>query len=119
MVNSREIAADYRLAHWARIIQERTESGLSIKEFCKSHALRQNAYFYWQRKLRQLVCDEIAAAGGLAAPAGWTVALPVRSETAAASPGLTIGIGKCCVFATSETDEALLAKVCKVLVGLC
>ena len=30
MVNTREIAAEYRLAHWARIMQERVQSGVSI-----------------------------------------------------------------------------------------
>jgi hypothetical protein len=55
----------------------------------------------------------------LPVPSGWVAALPARFEAAGASPRLSITIGKCCVLATLDTDEALLAKVCKVLVGLC
>ena len=39
-VNSREIAAEYRLNHWAQIMQERSESGMSIKAYCEIHRLR-------------------------------------------------------------------------------
>jgi hypothetical protein len=30
-MNTREVAAEYRLSHWAQIMRERKESGLSIK----------------------------------------------------------------------------------------
>ena len=53
IANTREIAAEYRLKHWSEIIQERNESGMSIKAYCDSVGLRQNVYHYWQRKLRE------------------------------------------------------------------
>ena len=53
IVDTREIAAEYRLKHWAEIIQERNESGMSIKAYCNSIGLRQNVYHYWQCKLRE------------------------------------------------------------------
>jgi hypothetical protein len=57
-MNSREIAAEYRLDHWAGIMRERIESGLSIREFCKNAGFHENMYFYWQRKLREAACAE-------------------------------------------------------------
>ena len=59
-MNTREIASEYRLAHWAEVMRERKESGLSIKAFCKNAGFHENIYFYWQRKLREAACGEIA-----------------------------------------------------------
>jgi len=53
VINTREIAEDYRLAHWAQIMHERTQSGLSIKAYCKQIGICGNTYFYWQRRVRE------------------------------------------------------------------
>jgi transposase-like protein len=118
MINTREITEEYRLAHWAQIMQERAESGLSIKAFCKTLGCHQNAYFYWQRKLRKAACDGIVAADTLPAPGGWSAAVPAGSGTEKVFQTLTIDIGKCRVTADRGTDEYLLAKVCRVLLSL-
>lgn len=57
MRNTREIAVEYRLTHWSKIMRERRESGLSIKSYCKTKGIRQNVYHYWQRKLREAAYD--------------------------------------------------------------
>jgi transposase-like protein len=59
MINTREIAVEYRLAHWVKIMQERSDSGLSIKAYCESISLHQNVYYYWQRKLREAACQSL------------------------------------------------------------
>ena len=59
-MNTREIAEEYRLSHWAGIMQERKESGLSVRAFCKNSGFHENNYFYWQRKLREATCEEMA-----------------------------------------------------------
>ena len=58
-MNTREIAVEYRLAHWAQIVRRRIESGLSIKAFCASEGFHENAYYYWQRKLREAACEQL------------------------------------------------------------
>lgn len=58
-MNTREIAAKYRLTHWTQIIHRRNESGLSIKAFCASEGFHENIYYYWQRKLREAVCEQM------------------------------------------------------------
>jgi transposase-like protein len=60
MINTREIAAEYRLAHWAQVMQERVQSGLSIKDFCKQIGICGNTYFYWQRRVRAAACEQLA-----------------------------------------------------------
>ena len=58
MKNTREIAKEYRLSHWAGIMQERSQSGLSVKAFCRKMGICGNTYFYWQRKLREAACEQ-------------------------------------------------------------
>lgn len=58
-MNTREIAKEYRLSHWAQKIEERKASGLSIRAYCKKEGFHENNYFYWQRKLREAVCEQI------------------------------------------------------------
>ena len=80
-MNTREIAAEYRLSHWAKIMQERSESGMSIREYCKTEGFHENVYFYWQRKLREAACDELlskqqvgtSGADNSLVPSGWAV----------------------------------------------
>ncbi len=72
MINTNELAAEYRLGHWAQIIQERIESGLSIRAYCVKMDIHENTYFYWQRKLRESVCTEIqVTAPNDVIPSGW------------------------------------------------
>jgi transposase-like protein len=114
MIGTREIATEYRLTHWAGIVRERAESGLTVKAFCESAGLHQNTYFYWQRKLRESVCTG-SAAGMLQVPDGWSAIVSAEPNI---SGTLAIEIGKCRVIADRDTEESLLAKVCRVLVSL-
>ena len=60
-MNTREIAEEYRLSHWAEKMRERQELGLSIKAYCAQQGFHENVYYYWQRKLREAACTELAA----------------------------------------------------------
>jgi hypothetical protein len=58
-MNTREIAAEYRLSQWAVKLQERNASGLSIREYCRRSQMKESVYYYWQRKLREAACEEL------------------------------------------------------------
>jgi transposase-like protein len=60
MVNTREVAAEYRLTHWGQIMQERMKSGSSIKSYCNEKGICENTYYYWQRRLREAACEELS-----------------------------------------------------------
>ena len=60
MINTRAIATEYRLTHWAQVMQERGQSGLSIKDFCKQIGICGNTYFYWQRRVRAAACEQLS-----------------------------------------------------------
>jgi len=39
MDDTRKIAAEYRLSHWAKVMQRRRASGESIKSLCESEGI--------------------------------------------------------------------------------
>ena len=117
-MNTREIAAAYRLSQWAKELQARVANGESVKDFCRRKGVSRNTYFYWQRKLREAACHELAVkSSDKLVPSGW--ALCEVAEPKSSPKILPIEIGCCRVMADAEVDPELLAKVCKVLVSLC
>jgi len=55
----RAVAKKFKLAHWTGVIRDCQESGLSIKAFCESAGFHENRYYYWQKKLREMTCEEL------------------------------------------------------------
>ena len=58
-MDTRIVAADYRLQQWYKIVHERETSGLTIKEYCKGTGLREHQYYYMLKKVRESVCSEL------------------------------------------------------------
>lgn len=120
-MNTRNIAAEQRLAHWSQIMSERAEKGLSIRAYCENVGIHENTYFYWQRKLREAACSGIQTATVESeekslVPKGW--ATLCVSEKSAQPEGLTIEVGGCRITVDTNTDSELLAKVCRALKAL-
>ena len=59
-MNTRKIAAEYRLANWTQIMHRKRESGLSAKAFCENEGIHESVYYYWQQKLRSTACEQMA-----------------------------------------------------------
>ncbi len=121
-MDTREIAAEYRLSHWAKIMQERQESGSSIKAYCQGMGIHENVYYYWQRKLRAAACAELLPsieqrAGNKVVPQGWAVC--EESPATVVASGMVIEIGKSRVHVGSEVSLEQLETVCRVLLRLC
>jgi transposase-like protein len=122
-MNTRAIAVEFRLAHWAQIMQERVESGMTIRSFCKAKGMGLNTYFYWQKKLREAAVSQMAAAAQpeqqALVPSGWATVSPAE-ETAPAQPqGLTLRVGGAEIEVRPGYDEVLLASVIKTLSRPC
>jgi transposase-like protein len=62
-MNTRDIAQEYRQAHWTQIMQERSASGMSIRAYCRTAGICETVFYYWQRKLREAACKELAVPG--------------------------------------------------------
>lgn len=110
-MNTREIAAEYRLSHWAQIMRERKESGLSIKTFCEGAGFHENVYYYWQRKLRETACEGLALRNGTELVEAPTFA-EVRLPPAASSAGMiTVRLGDTVVEIAGDVPPILAKAV--------
>ena len=123
MVNTREIAAEYRLSHWASVMQERNASGMNIRAYCESIGIHTNVYFYWQRKLREAACQELLSdkqnqSQSAIIPNGWAIC-DVADSAVKNDNSIIIEIGKFKVAVSHDNDIELLTKVCRVLMSLC
>ena len=118
-MDTHKITADYRMSQWAQVMQARTDSGQNIRDFCQAAGISKNAYFYWQRKLRQLACSELVKAKEIDAdisPRGWVQVAPKQVQ--ATKEVLKVEINGCYLTVNTETDPELLKKVCHILRSL-
>ena len=120
-MNTREIAVEYRLGHWARIMQERAASGQSIRTYCAEKGIGTNVYHYWQRKLREAAAQQLAEAQPETAlvPSGWAAVSPAEDVAPEQVGGLTVRVGGVEIQVQQGFDEALLASVIKTLSRSC
>lgn len=61
-MNISEVKQEYRLQEWSGMLQQRKESGLSVKEWCREQGLAEYTYYYRLRKLRQAACTALEQA---------------------------------------------------------
>ena len=121
-MDTRKAANEIRLMHWAQIFSER-ECGENIDEFCGRNGISRHQFYYWQRKLREAACTELALQSGemgikeLPPPEGW--ALCKTDEPTANEPKMSVEIGKFSIPVDGDFSPELLKKVCGVLSELC
>lgn len=58
-MTSKELTYQYRMAVWSENMKERTELGMSIRAYCAMKGFAENTYYYWQRRLRDAVCNQL------------------------------------------------------------
>ncbi len=47
-----------RLANWASLIKQRTESGMTVKQWCQANDVNEKSYYYYLKRLRQAALSE-------------------------------------------------------------
>jgi putative transposase len=117
-MDTQKVTADYRLSQWTQVIKTRLESGQNVKDFCQATGISKNAYFYWQRKLRNATCTELARTEESLnnVPSGWAQLNSKQSQYAIES--VNIEINGCHITVNAQTDTELLKKVCCTLLSL-
>jgi len=117
-MDTQKVTKEYRITQWTKIIQDRLDSGLNVKKFCQAAGISKDAYFYWQRKLRETACEALVKSEGQkeAVPGGWMQLAPLQTQDAPTA--LDIEISRCHVKVFTDTDPELLKKVCRILISL-
>ena len=116
-MDTRKMATEYRMAQWSQLLKERRENGETITEFCKRIGVSKNTYCYWQKKLREAACEQLAESTTALTPSGWAVCKP--AESSASSTKIFVEIGNYRVSVDNGFNPDLLAQVCKTLVEIC
>lgn len=82
-MDTREVAHEVRRQQWALVMKERRESGLTIREYCRAHGIKEKTFYYWQRRLREAVCENLTLRQETAmtpAPSFAEVRMPVEDS---------------------------------------
>lgn len=60
-MNITEVKTQMHMQEWAKLIEARQESGLSIKQWCLQNNLPESRYYYYLKKLRFAACEAHSA----------------------------------------------------------
>lgn len=117
-MNTQKVTAEYRLSQWTQIIKMCHDSGKTIKDYCEESGISRNAFFYWQKKLREAACVELEKVEKTRdmIPNGWMELSPKQEQYA--NNTLDIEINGCHITVNDRTDADLLMKVCRMLRSL-
>jgi len=64
VMNVTDLKTQMHVQEWARLIEDRQDSGLSIKEWCRQNNLPESRYYYYLKKLRLAACENLTSEGG-------------------------------------------------------
>ena len=56
-MNTKLATKQRRVKQWAEIIQDRCNSGQKILDYCASHGITKDQYYYWLRKVRSAAIE--------------------------------------------------------------
>lgn len=112
-----------RIAQWRKIFEERSRSGLTVREFCARNNLSRDAFFYWQDIVRKDALSDMKQ------PALIELKPPVSESTLVKSderlspgilkPQLAITINNATIQVDSNTPKELLSMVLEVISNAC
>ena len=103
-----------RIQQWATVIKSKTESGLTVSEFCEQNSISKNRYYYWLRKVKNAVLEQAGTRfAELKVGDEATGALPMTTEQSFA-PQLTIERNGHVIGINRQTPKELLAMALEV-----
>ena len=56
-----KVKNEISLLNWQRLIDDKNQSGLSVRKWCELHEVSTHAYYYWLRKIREKAIDQLPA----------------------------------------------------------
>ena len=109
MTNTRLATKQFRLNEWAKVFQDRAQSGMKIDDFCKSRGITRDAYYYWLRKVKTSILEsqaiELVEIKEPASPA--LLPLPEESNNTFCAEA-TVSIGNISISVNKNTSKELI-----------
>lgn len=120
-MDTRQLAHEVRMKHWAEVLRRRRESGQTIRSFCRSEGICEKTYYYWQKRIRQAAGESLMGQVESQVPGALPVvpvfaALPAPK---AAGGAVRVEIGGAVVEIEPGADMAVVASVLRLFAGQC
>lgn len=102
-----KVKKEVKLAERAEMVKSRTESGLTVTDWCKQNGINLKTYYYRLKRLRQAVCNEIEQHD----------IVPVKpiSETEPTSEKIELSVGNIKISLPDNFNEDTLKRLLGVL----
>ena len=108
----------FRKEQWKKLILECQNSGMKVEDWCVRHDVTKHAYYYWLRKIREEVCENLPEVREESKPVSFKkleVTLPVPdTETAVMIhlPSATVEVREGTSQQTVEVVLLALRNIC-------
>ncbi|WP_025642761.1 IS66 family insertion sequence element accessory protein TnpA [Schnuerera ultunensis] len=95
-------------AQWQKMIKDQSESGLSIREWCRENDISHGKFYYWQRVIR----EEALIKAGTLAVTGQTQFVEVKQSIAEIKPN---NQGTCAILRSNGNKIEILNGAIQIL----
>ena len=115
MTQIQQLKQQHSLASWKQTILAQQNSGLTAAEYCRQQNIKYNAFYYWQRKIR----EDFAASALQMAPKDErvpefatlaTATVSATVQTATLPSMLKLSCGPVSLEVNEQTSSKLLAR---------
>ena len=117
-MNMKKISHEMNLKRWSQIVEECRSSGQTAVKWCAENNINIKTYYYWQRKVCNAVCNELAITNNNIekSPAFAEVMLPgIRSSEVA----ITLNLNNISLKIHNGADESVIAQTLRILKSIC
>lgn len=116
-MNMKKISHEINLQRWTQIVEECRNSGQTAASWCAERDINIKTYYYWQRKVCNAVCKELAIADNNVeqSPAFAEVILPGRKTSEVA---ITISLNNISLQIHNGADDSVISQTLRVLKGI-
>ncbi len=108
-----DLKHDIVAERWAMLIKERTESGMTVREWCHDRNIKESRYYYWLRILRRKAVENTEQTPQISPfvelPAG------ICQEQFPASAAAVIRKGNITIEVTESASAGFIQKVMEAL----
>ena len=104
-----------RMAGWAEMIKQRSESGMTVADWCAEHQISKNTYYYRLKQLRKYALEAVEDPKGETTSAGGFVKLPTAKDVPVSDVALRIRCRETTIEVSNDASESILALVKEVM----